>query len=545
MTNLKFNAVTVLPIPTPINAGKIYVTTDGSQYVTKSDGEYLKISDTIFVTELPTVSQLNKLYILTDVNGDTSMHIWDGVSYVNLSQIVSVNARNVIESSDKVFVSSNQRSQIDSNTTELNSHSQRLSTLQTDIASIISTDEKVKMDSTSVSSYLIELVDGITLQNKNGKLTVKSIDGVTVTNNELNMLQGVKSNLQSQLNALTSVGNFTTSITNYTDLAMVSSPATNDMVIITNDESRDDSSTIYIFNGTDWSFAGEFKSGEIRDFTINPINLVTETTGVLPKSRYEKQIASETSVSDTDNNFTSTNVEGVLKELNQKIDNSSTGGGSSVTLNNTVTSTSETEAATANAVKVAYDKGVEALNKANTELPNASTTTAGIVKLNNTVSSTSTTEAGTANSVKTAYDLANTANIKANTNGTTSVAGIVKLNSAINSTSTTEASTPSAVKQAYDLANSKASTANYTATIGTTWTGTVAPFTQTITVSGMLSSDTPFVFPVYSAINTTAILEDETWSMIGKITTATNSITVTCFEEKPVTALTIQLKVVR
>ncbi len=47
-------------------------------------------------------------------------------------------------------------------------------------------------------------------------------------------------------------------------------------------------------------------------------------------------------------------------------------------------------------------------------LPNGSTTAAGILQLNNTVTSTSTSQAATANSVKTAYDLANSANATAN-----------------------------------------------------------------------------------------------------------------------------------
>lgn len=89
------------------------------------------------------------------------------------------------------------------------------------------------------------------------------------------------------------------------------------------------------------------------------------------------------------------------------------------------------------------------------------------------------------------------------------------------------------------------STANYTATVSTSWTGTSAPFTQSIPVSGITSTDNPIIFPIYNSNNNTAITEQETWLTIGKITTANNSITVTCFEEKPTTALNIQLKVVR
>jgi len=118
-----------------------------------------------------------------------------------------------------------------------------------------------------------------------------------------------------------------------------------------------------------------------------------------------------------------------------------------VQLNDTVSSTSTVLAATANAVKQAYDKGnhshpyaatshthaggditsavanasnvpwtgvtgkpstfaPSAHSHAAGDLPTASTSAAGIVQLNNTTTSTSTTLAATANAVKIAYDKA-------------------------------------------------------------------------------------------------------------------------------------------
>ncbi|NLO84109.1 MAG: hypothetical protein GX096_01565 [Clostridiales bacterium] len=90
----------------------------------------------------------------------------------------------------------------------------------------------------------------------------------------------------------------------------------------------------------------------------------------------------------------------------------------------------------------------------------------------------------------------------------------------------------------------KATTARYTATLSTTWSG-AGPYTQTVTVSGMLAADTPIVDLVASTTKATAILQAEAWACVGKITTAANAITVTCFEDKPTTAIPIQLKVVR
>lgn len=76
----------------------------------------------------------------------------------------------------------------------------------------------------------------------------------------------------------------------------------------------------------------------------------------------------------------------------------------------------------------------------------ASTAAPGHVKLNDTVTSTSTTEAATANAVKQAYDKAASITIP--------------LNNTVTSTSTTEAATANAVKQAYDKGNSAYSTAS-------------------------------------------------------------------------------------
>jgi len=81
-----------------------------------------------------------------------------------------------------------------------------------------------------------------------------------------------------------------------------------------------------------------------------------------------------------------------------------------------------------------------------------------------------------------------------------------------------------------------------TATITTTWVGSSAPYTQEVTVAGITADDEPIISPVYSATLATALLEKEAWNQIGKIETGTNKITITCFEDKPITAIPIQIK---
>lgn len=86
---------------------------------------------------------------------------------------------------------------------------------------------------------------------------------------------------------------------------------------------------------------------------------------------------------------------------------------------------------------------------------------------------------------------------------------------------------------------------SYTATLTTTWSGTSAPYTQSISISGILATDNPHIMPVYSATNATAILEKEAWNCISKAVTSAGKITFTCFEEKPTQAISINIEIVR
>ena len=69
--------------------------------------------------------------------------------------------------------------------------------------------------------------------------------------------------------------------------------------------------------------------------------------------------------------------------------------------------------------------------------------------------------------------------------------------------------------------------------------------TQIITFSGITASDTPIVDVVLSSTAATAISQQDEWGCISKITTAANSITVTCLEEKPTINIPIRLIAIR
>lgn len=83
-----------------------------------------------------------------------------------------------------------------------------------------------------------------------------------------------------------------------------------------------------------------------------------------------------------------------------------------------------------------------------------------------------------------------------------------------------------------------------TATITTTWTGSSPPYTQDISIEGITADHKPIISPVYSDTLATAIAQQTAWNLIDKIVTAAGKITVSCFTEKPITEIPIQIWVV-
>lgn len=81
-----------------------------------------------------------------------------------------------------------------------------------------------------------------------------------------------------------------------------------------------------------------------------------------------------------------------------------------------------------------------------------------------------------------------------------------------------------------------------TITLSTTWTGSAAPYTQAVTVSGILATDTPILDLVASTTN----YEDEqtAWANVFKAVASANTLTFYT-KEKTETSLTIQARVVR
>ena len=159
------------------------------------------------------------------------------------------------------------------------------------------TDEKVKLDATATDAkYLNELIDNSTIEvdTTNNCLIVKKIDGQTATVAEINFLTGVTANVQEQINnlgkSMTMYGVFGTKA----DLLASVSPAPVDgntaIVVADEDNNNKQMTYIYIASNSAWTQVAE-SSVKVRDFTTEPINLATETTGTLHKSKIDTAIA--------------------------------------------------------------------------------------------------------------------------------------------------------------------------------------------------------------------------------------------------------------
>lgn len=85
----------------------------------------------------------------------------------------------------------------------------------------------------------------------------------------------------------------------------------------------------------------------------------------------------------------------------------------------------------------------------------------------------------------------------------------------------------------------------YTATIpAESWTGEAAPYTNAVTVTGLLAADTPIVDMIPSETYETAETEIEAYANIYKMVAADNQLTAYA-TEKPTVDISIQIKAVR
>ena len=96
-----------------------------------------------------------------------------------------------------------------------------------------------------------------------------------------------------------------------------------------------------------------------------------------------------------------------------------------------------------------------------------------------------------------------------------------------------------------DRLSDKASVHRFTAVLeADEWSGS-APYTQTVSVTGMLDTDVPKMDVVLDDDLETRIEEREAYGCISMIESDTDALIVTCDEGKPTVDLTVQLEVIR
>ena len=77
------------------------------------------------------------------------------------------------------------------------------------------------------------------------------------------------------------------------------------------------------------------------------------------------------------------------------------------------------------------------------------------------------------------------------------------------------------------------------------WTGADVPYTQTVNVTGILATDVAICDVSVSSTVATGVDEMDDWELISKIESGAGTLTFSCYEDKPITELNVNVKVVR
>ncbi len=153
------------------------------------------------------------------------------------------------------------------------------------------TDELVKMEASSDSEYLADLIDKNTIVNDKGVLKVKKLDGQEVTIAEINYLKGLTMNIVDLVKSFSNGGvkMYEHTIATYADLLALDRSEFVDgiryFVYVLADETHGGIKTTYICDKTNTSYFGV--AGDDRDFTTEPIDLANEVTGKLGTSNID------------------------------------------------------------------------------------------------------------------------------------------------------------------------------------------------------------------------------------------------------------------
>lgn len=189
-------------------------------------------------------------------------------------------------------------------------------------------DELVKLNSSDTADYLENKIDNNSIQIKNNKLIAKSLDGLEVTVAELNMLKGIKDNIQKMIDLTQKGMQFRGFVNTYEELTQIPNTEAGYTAIVRTDEKSENKKMFYIYDGLKWQPTYEVSSDNMgRDFTIEPLNLMVETKGILPENQIDENIARRIDIknkldkvaSANQDNIAILNSDGTIKDSGNKI----------------------------------------------------------------------------------------------------------------------------------------------------------------------------------------------------------------------------------
>lgn len=143
---------------------------------------------------------------------------------------------------------------------------------------------------TKITALTASDLDDSTVKLVDNKIVAQTLSGLTVTVAELNNLQGVDFNVKEKLASLGNSMSFYGVFDTKALLLAETNPTNGATAIVRQDESNNSKQMSYVYVGTgeydsnNWTVVAE-NSIEVRDFSVNPINLGTETTGKLSSAK--------------------------------------------------------------------------------------------------------------------------------------------------------------------------------------------------------------------------------------------------------------------
>lgn len=200
---------------------------------------------------------------------------WVGLGGGDGGTADSILAEKVVTNNSLQFISRDQKKMIRENQKEIEALKLLLDTLEFD------SEGKIKNNTSDTLGYLEDKI-GETLTFRKDVLEVVKLLGQIVSVDDINQLDGIRANVQEQIDSLSRVGNFTGSVEDKNELLSIQDAGVGDMVIVLEDESKDNESTVYMHDGAEWQYVGKFNIKV--DLKAEDIK-VKDTEGKFPVSK--------------------------------------------------------------------------------------------------------------------------------------------------------------------------------------------------------------------------------------------------------------------